>query len=122
MTRLALVVDDSQQTADSLSRMLELLDFEAQAAYSPRQALGRLDARKPDVVLLDINMPGIDGFEVLGFLKRDPRLEDVPVVVISSEAQPESVQRALDHGAADFLAKPISLEALENCLARLFGD
>jgi CheY-like chemotaxis protein len=120
MPRLALIIDDSRQAADSLAQILGLLDYTVRVAYSPSRALAELGQTLPDVVLLDINMPGVDGFEVFGFLKRDPRLAGVPVIFISSESQPETLARAQSSGAAGFIPKPASYEALEAALLKLF--
>ncbi len=120
MGRFALVVDDSRQTADTLSRMLQLLGYQVHTSYGARQVLVEFADEKLDVVLLDINMPGIDGFEVLGFFKRDPRLKNVPIIIVSSEIQQENIDRALEVGAAGFLPKPVSMEALEQVLEDLF--
>ncbi len=122
MGRRALVVDDNRLTADSLASMLDLLGFEVQTSYGARQALQELAAEGPDVVLLDINMPGIDGFEVLSYFKRDPRLAEVPIIIVSTESQPENVERAREIGAAAFLPKPITVDALEETLSDFFGE
>lgn len=120
--RNAIVVDDSRQTADSLAQMLGLLAFDVQTCYSPRQALETFETAEPDLVLLDINMPGINGFEVLGFFRRDPRLEKVPVIFVSTEAQQENIDRAIEGGAAGFLAKPLDMDSLESALSEIFDQ
>ncbi len=114
----ALVVDDNRATADALCSLLMVLGLEAVAAYSPLSALEMAAARHPDVVLLDLNMPGVNGVEVLRFFKREPNLEAVPVIVVTSDDQPgtrEAVRRA---GALDLIVKPASAEALEAALKR----
>ncbi len=118
--RLAWIVDDSRQTADSMARMLRLLDVRTHVVYGARRALIDVLEERPDVVFLDINMPGIDGFEVLSFFKRDPRFARVPVVVVSTEAQPENVARARDEGAVGFLPKPVTVDSLESVLDEIF--
>jgi CheY-like chemotaxis protein len=70
------------------------------------------------VVLLDINMPGVDGTEVLAFLKREPRLAPVPVIVITSDDQPETRQRVLTGGAVAMIIKPATIDALEEALRK----
>jgi CheY-like chemotaxis protein len=72
----------------------------------------------PRVVLLDINMPGVDGTEVLAFLKREPRLAPVPVIVITSDDQPETRQRVLGGGAVAMIIKPATIDALEEALRK----
>lgn len=115
----ALIVDDSQMAADSLKQILTLLSVEASTAYGPRQALAVLKDVTPDVVFLDINMPGVTGFDVLGYLQREPRLQGVPVIIVSSENQPETQKRAKESGARAFILKPASTEAIESALKRV---
>lgn len=112
----ALVVDDSQMAADSLRQILSLLNVEAQVAYGPRAAMEALKSLTPDVVFLDINMPGVTGFDVLAYLQREPRLQAVPVIIVSSENQPETQQRVRAAGVKAFVLKPASVEAIEAAL------
>ena len=115
----ALVVDDSEEMTRSLCRMLEILDVEAVPALSVREAFLHLQHKLPDVIFLDIRMPGFDGFEVLEYLRREPRLENVPVCVISAENQPETLARAEALGAVDYFVKPVSIEDLEVFLKKI---
>lgn len=112
----ALVVDDNRQTADTLCRMLSLLKIEARASYGPRDALLSLRENPVDIIFLDINMPGLDGFEVLAFLEREPDLREVPVVVVTSDDQPETARRVRETGALKILLKPATVEGLEQVL------
>ncbi|MBL8057968.1 MAG: response regulator [Anaerolineales bacterium] len=118
----ALVIDDSRETADSLARMLSLLGLPVQVAYGPRTAINTITRQFPGLIMLDINMPGVDGVEICRFLRRDPRTAHVPIIAMSSDNQPETVARVMAAGADAFLPKPISLEALEKALAALPKD
>jgi len=114
--KTALVIDDNKTLADSLCQFLELLDVHATAAYSPRGMYLLLRDQTPDIVFLDINMPGLSGFEVLCFLKREWRLKDIPVVFVTSDDQKQTAERARHDGALALLVKPVTLEELENVL------
>ncbi len=114
----ALVIDDNTETADSLCQLLSLLDIEAQPAYGPRAALEFLLKKVPDLVLLDLNMPGVNGLEVLGYLRREPKLMDVPVIVVTAEDERLILQRALRKGATAVIIKPASFEELETVLRK----
>jgi CheY-like chemotaxis protein len=118
----ALVIDDSREFVTVLCELLSLLNIEAQGACGPREAILALD-RVPNIVFVDINMPGIDGFEVMAYLRREPRLAKVPMVVVTSDDQPETIAQARKAGALDVIIKPASLESLENALrkAKLIG-
>jgi peroxiredoxin Q/BCP len=115
----ALIIDDNRSTADALFQMLGLLGIHARVAYGSSAALGALAGFTPGVILLDITMPGIDGIEVLGFLRREPRLAGVPVVVITLDDQPETRERALKGGANAIIIKPATLDTLEEQLGNL---
>ena len=121
----AFVIDDNRSTADALSRMLKMLGYVVQPMYGPRAGFyylkEQVDAALEPVslVLLDIHMPGIDGIEMLAFMQRDPRLARIPVVVVTSDDQPETAQRALQAGARQVLVKPIVFEVLEKALKDL---
>jgi len=119
MARYALVVDDTHIAATIIAQALTLLGYHAEVAYSPRVAIESIVKRVPDVILLDINMPGIDGVEVCRYLRRDPHTEKVPIVAMSSEAEEETVDRVYEAGANAFLAKPIDIDILERALNRI---
>jgi len=114
----ALVIDDNRNTADALVAMLMMLGVDGRAAYGPSQAMSVLNTLVPDIVLLDVNMPGVDGLEMLGYIRREPSVMAVPVIFITSDDQPETKQRALEGGALDLIVKPASIEQLEKGLKK----
>jgi CheY-like chemotaxis protein len=114
----ALVVDDNRATADALCSLLSVFGLQAEAAYGPRSALEMAGVRRPDVVFLDLNMPGVNGIEVLRFFKRDPALAEVPVIVVTSDDQPETREAVRRAGALDLIVKPPTAEAIESVLQR----
>ncbi|MFN2198736.1 MAG: response regulator [Anaerolineales bacterium] len=115
----ALVIDDNRQTADSLCDMLRLLEIQAMPLYGARTAVLELSKQVPDVIFLDINMPGVSGYEVLSYIRRDPRLRDVPVFMVTSDDQPQTAERARKTGALLTIVKPVTVEAIENALKRI---
>lgn len=115
----ALIIDDNRQTADALHQMLDVLGVKARVAYGSSPAISLLQTSTPYLILLDINMPGVDGVEICRFLRRDPRTAHVPIIAMSSDTQPEMVARVTAAGADVFLPKPISVEMLEQALATL---
>jgi CheY-like chemotaxis protein len=119
MSRYALVVDDVRMAAATIAKALNLLGYETEVAYGPRPALESLAHRLPDVILLDINMPGIDGVEVCRYLRRDPRTAKIPIIAISSETQEETVAQVRKAGANAFLPKPLDIDALESTLKQI---
>lgn len=114
----ALVIDDNRHTADALVEMLSMLGLGARVAYGSSPAMALLNEMIPSFVLLDVNMPGVSGLEILAYLKREPRLSKAPVIVITSDDQPETKKRALDGGAQTIILKPVSLTQLEMALQK----
>ena len=103
-----LVVDDNRVNRLLLGRALEQLGHSVTFAENGREALEALRQRRVDLVLLDIEMPEMDGYQVLEALASDPRLRDVPVVMMSSLEEVDSVARCIEMGAEDYLFKPVN--------------
>jgi class 3 adenylate cyclase len=101
-----LVVDDNRMNRIKLWRVLEQQGHTVGLAENGQQALDQLRAEPFDLVLLDIVMPEMDGFQVLEYLKDDPDLRPIPVIVISAVDEMESVVRCIEMGAEDYLPKP----------------
>ncbi|MFL6248059.1 MAG: response regulator [Thermoanaerobaculia bacterium] len=101
-----LIVDDDAANRDVLSRRLQQQGHAVTKASSGRDALAAMSATAYDVVLLDIMMPDMDGYEVLRHIKSDERLQHIPVIMISALSEVQSVVRCIDAGAEDYLAKP----------------
>ncbi|HXH84826.1 MAG TPA: response regulator [Candidatus Tectomicrobia bacterium] len=102
-----LVVDDNDDNRYTLVQRLRRLGHtDVTTAVDGRQAVERLRERAYDLVLLDVMMPGLNGYEVLDHMRRDDRLRDVPVIMISALDQVESVVRCIELGAEDYLPKP----------------
>ena len=113
-----LIIDDNRQTAEALKQMLDVLDLPARVAYGSSPAMAILNSFIPKFVCLDINMPGVDGTEILSYLRREPRLKTVPVIVITSDDQPETRQRVLQGGAQSVIIKPATIDVLESVLKK----
>ena len=116
----ALIIDDNRSTADALNQMLTVLGQKARVAYGSSAAMSLLGSGFiPKFVCLDINMPGVNGTEVLAYLRREPRLKPVPVFVITSDDQPETRTQVMKLGASAMIIKPATIDALENALKNL---
>lgn len=107
-----LIVDDQATTVDLISASLRLLGHEPISAYNGEQALELLAEHEPDLVLLDMMMPGIDGLETLRRLRKTAGLEHVPVIVVSAGQEFDLNDRVQKAGGAVVLPKPISLDQL----------
>ncbi len=103
-----LVVDDNSMNRIMLSRYITKLGYKASLAENGRQALEKLQSEPFDLILLDVQMPEMDGYEVLEHLKAHPRLRDIPVIMISAVEELDSVVRCIELGAQDYLPKPFN--------------
>jgi len=112
MTARVLVVDDILANVKLLEARLRAENFEVETARSGEEALSRVRSRPVDVVLLDVMMPGMDGFEVCRQLKRAPATAHLPIIMVTALDQPSDKVRGLTAGADDFLSKPVGEIAL----------
>ena len=119
MSKHVLVVDDNQFTANSFARLLSLLGHHATAAYSGGEALERVAEAVPDLVLLDIDMPGINGYETATRIRRDCPHPQPILVAVTAWARDEDQFNAYDAGFDLHVAKPVSLERLKELAAML---
>jgi sigma-B regulation protein RsbU (phosphoserine phosphatase) len=101
-----LIVDDEPLNVDYLEQELEELNYETISAVNGRVALEKIARDSPDLVLLDIMMPIMDGYAVLEKVKADPTIRDIPVIVISANNDLQSVVKGIKLGAVDYLPKP----------------
>jgi PleD family two-component response regulator len=116
----ALIIDDNRTTADALGQMLNVLGFKARVAYGSGAAMTILGGGfTPTFVCLDLNMPGVNGLEILAYLRREPRLILVPVFVITSDDQPETRRKVMKLGANVMIVKPATIDALEDALKKV---
>src|SRR5919108_1917305 len=116
----ALIIDDNRTTADALGQMLNVLGFKVRVAYGSGAAMNILASGfLPQFICLDINMPGVNGVEILAYLRREPRLIPVPVFVITSDDQPETRRKVLKLGANGMIIKPATIDALEDALKKV---
>lgn len=112
-----LVVDDDRQTRLKLTRSLEALGHKVKAVDGGEAALEILGTESCDIILLDILMPGMDGFEVLRKLKKDTRLSNIPVIVVSALEDEQNEERSKQLGAQAYLTKPVEADILNARLA-----
>jgi DNA-binding response OmpR family regulator len=110
--RRVLLVDDDPVIIRLLEVNFRLDGFEVEGASRGEEALEKARAWLPDAIVLDVMMPGLDGYEVCGRLRDDPELSDVPVVFLTARAQDEDVARGHALGVVEYVTKPFDPEAL----------
>ena len=113
---LVLAVDDIPLNLLLVQKMLSKFNFRLKTAANGQQALDSVAAEKPDLILLDLNMPGIDAFEVLRRLRDNPETADIQIVILSALNSNEDIVKGFNVGANDFIMKPIIMEKLLTCV------
>ena len=115
----SLIIDDNRATADALRQMLSVLGLKARVAYGSSPAMSLLATGfVPSFVFLDINMPGVDGTEILSYLRREPKLIPIAVFIVTSDDQPETRKKVMKLGATAMIIKPATIDVLETALKK----
>jgi twitching motility two-component system response regulator PilH len=104
---LILIIDDSPTEVFQMRRMLENHGFETEAAADGAEGLRKAREMRPDLILMDIVMPGVDGFRATRMLANDPETRAIPVIMVSSKGQESDRTWGMRQGAVDYLVKPV---------------
>lgn len=117
------IVDDDEEMTRAVKLMLKLLDCEVTGFLGARLAAQALLAgKKPDLMILDINMPEVSGLDLLEYVRRQAQWKNLPVVMLSTEAADMTVDRAMELGADGYVSKPVTIEELEKVMNTAFGN
>jgi CheY-like chemotaxis protein len=116
-----LVVDDNRDAADSLGMLLRFTGADAHVVYNGAAALEALEIYQPGIVLLDIGMPGMDGYEVARQIRNQPQFKNVMLVALTGWGQEEDRRRSRSAGFDHHLIKPADVSALQALMASLVG-
>jgi CheY-like chemotaxis protein len=117
-----LVVEDNPVNLELVEAVLDREGYEVISAVSAEEALKRLERLRPDLVLLDIQLPGLDGLGLTRLLKANPATVEIPIVALSAHARPEDRQAALEAGCVQYISKPIDTRALPVQLAAVLRE
>jgi two-component system chemotaxis response regulator CheY len=116
------IVDDDQDMVGAIRLMVKLLDCVERHFFSARLAAqALLGGERPDLILLDINMPEVSGLDFLEFVRRRKDMKDLPVVMLSTEAADVTVDKAMAIGADAYVTKPVALDELEKAIKKALG-
>ena len=116
-----LVVEDEKLLCDAYKKFLEKKDFKVDLSHDGEEALKYLDENKPDLILLDINMPKIDGVEFLERTRKIKRINKIPILLITGIVQTEKIGRCLELGAAGYIEKANSPSDVINKINSILG-
>ncbi|MCE5190947.1 MAG: response regulator [Actinomycetia bacterium] len=121
-SRTILVADDNQQIRMLVTAALRSLGHEIVHAVDGENALEMAIAERPDLVLLDVTMPKLDGFEVLGFLRKRPETADVKVIMLTTAAQKTDLKHGAELGCDEYVTKPFDPKTLREVVVRVLED
>ena len=102
-----LIIDDSPTDVHIFTKMLERNGFEVESAGNAEEGIERARASQPELILMDVIMPGMNGFQATRALSRDPQTSDIPVIIVSTKAMETDRVWGLRQGAKDYLTKPV---------------
>lgn len=117
-----LAVDDVPLNLILVEKILQRYNFKVKKANGGQEALDMIAAEKPSLVLLDLMMPNVDGFDVLAALSKSEETSNIPIVILSALNSESDIEKALSNGAKDFVTKPILMDKLLNCILRTLGE
>ena len=120
---MVLCIDDNPVNLKLLTRMLQREpQLQVYTSSDSHGALDLADRLQPSLILLDINMPGLNGYELLTLFRQHARLSRVPVVAVTADAMKDDIDRGRDAGFNDYLTKPLDLESLRRVLQRTLSE
>ena len=121
MTYMILVVEDNERNLKLLRDVLEYAGYDVRVARTGEDGVTLAVKEPPDLVLMDLQLPGIDGMEALRRLRESPRTADIPVVAVTAQAMKQDRERALDAGFNGYVEKPISVRAFPDQVRRFLS-
>lgn len=122
MSCLILVVDDDKEIRQMLCTMLELTGFETKEAVDGVDALTQVRLHEPDVMILDVMMPNMDGISLCKLLRQEPQTMSLPIIMLSGKVQSKAVEEGLQAGANKYLTKPAGLDVLTQTIHEVLQD
>ncbi|MCX5667864.1 MAG: response regulator [Candidatus Omnitrophica bacterium] len=121
LNRKILLVDDEEGFLSVIKEALEIRGFDIVTAKSAIEAGLELSSKKPDLILMDIKMPGIDGLQACAAIKKNPDTNNIPIMVVSAISEEAQVKRAYKMGISDYFVKPVDIEKLVNRIKETLG-
>lgn len=116
-----IVIEDEQEAAEMFAEMMRVSGFRVLKATSSAPGMSLIASERPDAVVLDIMMPDISGLDVLRFMRNDPQLAKIPVIVVSAKSMPADIKTGLEAGASVYLTKPVGYLDLKEAVERALG-
>lgn len=113
------IVEDEPSAADVFGEMMRFSGYQVVKIHSSTSAMSVIRAELPDAIILDVMMPDISGIEVLKFMRREPALKHIPVVIVSARTLPNDIKTGMEAGASAYLTKPVGFQELRETVAEV---
>jgi CheY-like chemotaxis protein len=117
-----LVAEDERDIRELIAFTLRFAGFEVELASNGAEAVEKVAAAKPDLILMDVRMPRMTGYQACEALKKDPRTRDIPVIFLSAKGQESEIQAGLEAGALDYILKPFAPDDLTTQVKRILQE
>jgi DNA-binding response OmpR family regulator len=117
--KTVMIIEDEPEAAELFGEMMRINGFRVLKMFSSAPAIPIIKQEKPDVIILDIMMPDISGLEVLRYMRREPDLLSIPVIVVSAKSMPGDIKVGLEAGASMYLTKPVGFLELKQAVEKL---
>ena len=121
-TRHILVVDDSEDMRDLIQRLLERAGYRVVLAADGQASLTQAKLHHPDLILMDLSLPDMDGWEAVGHLRKMPEFRSIPIIAVTAHVSPREAERAMAAGCTAHIGKPFDTRVLLGEVARLLKD
>lgn len=118
-SKTVVIIEDEPDAAEMLGEMMRVSGFRVVKSYTSNSALNLISSEMPDVVILDIMMPDISGLDVLRSMQQEPKLAEIPVVVVSAKSMSSDIKIGMDAGASAYLTKPVGFLDLKETIFRV---
>ena len=119
--KTVMIIEDEADAAELFSEMMRINGFRVIKMFSSGPAIPIIAQEKPDVILLDVMMPDISGLEVLRYIRREPELASIPVIILSAKSMPGDIKTGMEAGASMYLTKPVGFQDLKQAVEKVLN-
>lgn len=117
--KTVMIIEDEVDAAELFAEMMRVNGFRVLKMFSSTPAIPMISQEKPDIVILDIMMPDVSGLDVLRYMRREPDLARIPVIIVSAKSMPGDIKTGLEAGASMYLTKPVGFLDLKNAVEQV---
>lgn len=117
--KTVMIIEDEPDAAEMFAEMMRVNGYKVIKMFSSAPAIPMISQQMPDVIILDVMMPDISGLEILRYMRREPELASIPVIIVSAKSMPGDVKIGLEAGASLYLTKPVGFLELKNAVEQV---